>query len=971
MTSDLEAALARELAGEVRFDAYTRHLFSTDASMYAIEPIGVAFPRDADDVAAALQIAGRFGVPVLPRGGGTSLGGQTVGHAVVLDFSRYMHGLVAIDTEAGTARVQPGLVQDDLNRAAAAHGLWFAPDTSTANRATLGGMIGNNSCGARSARYGMTIDHVESLDVVLSDGSRTRLESVSEEVMARRARATSLEARLYRDVPALVERHAAAIAHDTPPYWRRSGGYRLERMLPQYGPFNLANLVVGSEGTLAVVVEANVRLVRQPTAVVAVAGHFETPIAAIRAVEDARGCNAAAIELVDRFILDLARRSPEHSQLVSILEGDPGALLWVEFYGDSLAETRACAQQLEARWRANRHSYAIARAETPADLRRYRELRKAGLGLLMAAGQGRERSLAFVEDTAVDPARLAEYTERFAALLDRHGLRAGFYGHASAGCLHIRPFMDLARPGEVQRLRALAEAVCELVTEFGGMNSSEHGDGLVRSEFNRRIFGEELYGAMREVKRIFDPEGRLNPGKKVDAPPMTEHLREPALPPARLLPTHFSFEAHGGMRDAANRCVRIGACRKSAASGGTMCPSFMATRDEQHSTRGRANALVHALSSPDPRAALGDERLYETLDLCLECKACKSECPMSVDMAALKSEFLSHYHDRHGVPLRARLLGNARAVNRVGAALAPLSNWVGRSGVLRAAAERVTGIDRRRTLPAFQRETLSRWFRNRDARGARKAGRGRVAFLADSFTSYTEPAIGRAAIEMLERAGWEVELVADVCCGRALISKGMLTQARARHTELITRLAPLARAAVPIVGCEPSCVFTLTDELPALSPGDAGAAAIARQARLVDALLAEALEDGSLPVAEEAALPRRVLFHGHCHQKAADALAGSVALLRQIPGAQIDVLDAGCCGMAGSFGFEREHYDLSLQIGAMRLFPVVNAAPDAVIAATGVSCRQQIAQGTGRRAVHPVMLLREIVAIDPGNRGTP
>ncbi|HSA57746.1 MAG TPA: FAD-linked oxidase C-terminal domain-containing protein [Gemmatimonadaceae bacterium] len=964
MSSELEVVLSQALAGEIRFDAYTRHLYSTDASMYAIEPIGVAFPRHADDVVAAMEIAGRFGVPVLPRGGGTSLGGQTVGRAIVLDCSRYMHGLVSLDAETRTARVQPGLVQDDLNRAAAAHGLWFAPDTSTANRATLGGMIGNNSCGARSARYGMTIDHVESLDVVLADGSRARLAPVDDSTVAARGRGSSLEARLYREIPALVSRHADAIDRDMPAYWRRSGGYRLERMVPERGPFNLANLVVGSEGTLAVVVEATVRLVPQPKAVVALAGHFADPIAAIRAVEDARACHAAAIELVDRFILDLARRSAVHGELVSILAGDPGALLWVEFYGESLAEAQACAQQLERQWRASAHGYAIARAETAADLQRYRELRKAGLGLLMAAGEGQERSVAFVEDTAVDPARLAEYTERFAAILARHGLRAGFYGHASAGCLHIRPFMDLARPGEVQRLRAVAEEVCELVTEFGGMNSSEHGDGLVRSEFNRRIFGEELYGAMRDLKRIFDPEGRLNPGKKVDAPPMTDDLREPVLPAARALQTHFPFDAHGGMRDTANRCVRIGACRKSAASGGTMCPSFMATRDEQHSTRGRANALVHALSSPDPEAALGDARLYETLDLCLECKACKSECPMSVDMAALKAEFLSHYHERHGVPFRARMFGNARALNRAGSALAPLANLIARSRILRAAAERLAGIDRRRALPLFQRESLPAWFRRRSRKaGSRQARRGHVVFLADSFTSYTEPWIGRAAIELLELAGWEIELVDDVCCGRAHISKGLLAEARVRHAALIARLGPLAEAGVPIVGCEPSCVFTLCDELPALARGDAGATAIARQARLVDGVLAEAVAEGSLRCAGDAAHPpRRVLFHGHCHQKAAGALAGSVSLLRQIPGAQVEVLDAGCCGMAGSFGFEREHYDLSMQIGGMRLFPAVQAAPDALIAATGVSCRQQIAQGTGRKAVHPVMLLHEAVA---------
>ena len=467
---------------------------------------------------------------------------------------------------------------------------------------------------------------------------------------------------------------------------------------------------------------------------------------------------------------------------------------------------------------------------------------------------------------------------------------------------------------------------------------------------------------MRSIKAMFDPNGRFNPGKKVDAPRMTEHLREPALPRALPIATSFAFE--GDMRGVANRCARIGACRKSDQAGRTMCPSFMATRDEQHSTRGRANALVHALSSPDPHASLGDEKLHEILDLCLECKACRTECPLSVDMASLKSEFLSHYYEHHGVPLRTRLFGHVRTLNRVGSALAPLSNWVAGARPVRALTERFGGIDRRRTLPRFERETLPRWFSRRPVApaGRRNVRRGPVIFLADSFTSFTEPEIGRAAIELLEMAGWDVQLASDVCCGRALISKGLLAPARAHHAHLVERLAPAAMQGVPIVGCEPSCVFTLRHELPALARDPAGAAAVANVARLVDDLLAQAIDDGGLVVNPNAAAAgSRILFHGHCHQKAASATAGSVALLVRIPGATVDVLDAGCCGMAGSFGFEHEHYDLSMQIGGMRLFPAVASAPDAIVTATGVSCRQQIAQGTGRSAVHPVTLLRDSI----------
>jgi FAD/FMN-containing dehydrogenase/Fe-S oxidoreductase len=961
--SDLASSLARALDGEVRFDAHTRHLFATDASLYAIDPVGVVFPRHADDVVATVTIAAQHGVPVLPRGGGTSLAGQTVGHAVVMDFSRHMHALLELDAEARTARVQPGLVQDELNQAAAAHGLMFAPDTSTSNRATLGGMIGNNSCGARSARYGMTIDHVDAVDVVLCDGTRALLEAVPPDEAARRARPDNVEGRLYRELPRLVAARERAIREDFPPFWRRSGGYRLERLLPDEGPLNLARIVVGSEGTLAVTVAADVKLVPQPAAVAAVAGHFHSVVEAIAAVGEARACDAAVIELVDRFILDLARRSPAHAHLVSVLEGEPGALLWLEFYGDTPAGAEAAADRLVRQWQAGRHGYAVARPTGPAQLKAYRELRKAGLGLLTAAGRGNERSLAFVEDTAVDPARLAEYTARFAGILERHGLRAGFYGHASAGCLHIRPFMDLARPGEVQRMRAVAEEVSELVAEFGGMNSSEHGDGIVRAEFSRRHFGDELYEAMREVKRIFDPDARLNPGKKVDPPRMTDHLRDPALPPVVPLQTRFRFAHDDGMRGAANRCARIGACRKGAAAGGAMCPSFMATRDEQHSTRGRANALVRALSMPDPAAALGDPHLHEALDLCLGCKACQRECPLSVDMAAMKAEALAYYHARHGVPVRTRLFGHARTLNRVGAALAPVSNWVAQASLGRGLREAVTGIDRRRELPRFRRGGLPRWFRDRRVAAApATARRGPVVFLADSFTSWSEPGIGIAAIELLERAGYDVRLEAGVCCGRSLISNGLLEQARDRHARLVEVLAPAARQGIPITGCEPSCLFTLKDELLSLSGDRDGADAVARQAVLVDDLLARALDEGALAGDLGAREAGPILFHAHCHQKAASATAGSVALLRRIPGASVTELDAGCCGMAGSFGFEREHYDLSMAIGGMRLFPAVRAAgAGALVAATGVSCRQQIQHGTGRRASHPVVLLHQSI----------
>ncbi|RZQ63359.1 FAD-binding and (Fe-S)-binding domain-containing protein [Amycolatopsis suaedae] len=953
--SELERRLRADVGGEVRFDDYTRHLFSRDASMYSITPLGVVFPRDAADVAAAVSAAAEFGVPVVPRGAGTSLAGQTVGPGLVLDMSRHMDRILELDPEARTARVQPGVVQDQLNRAAAAHGLMFGPDTSTSNRATLGGMIGNNSAGSGSVRYGMTIDHVRTLDAVLSDASTVHLAPVSGDELAVRARRDTLEGTLYRGLPKLVEASRDAIGSGYPAFWRRAGGYRLDR-LADPTPFDLAKFVVGSEGTLVVATEAEVSLVSKPRHTVIAVGHFTSTPAAIAATEDALACDPAAVELMDKTILDLSRQKIEYAALGDILEGDPAALLFVTFTGDDERELLAGLARLTASWRRNGHGYHTLEAVTPAQQASLLKVRKSSLGLLMAASVGARRPLAFVEDTAVDPRYLAEYTTRFKQILDRHGMQAGFYGHCSVGCLHVRPFVDLTEPDGVARMRAVAEEVKDLVGEYGGVNSSEHGDGLARSEFNRELFGPELYEAMREVKRIFDPAGVLNPGKIVDSPPMTDHLRDPALPEPGPLRTRLSFEVVGGMRAAADRCMNIGLCRKTTA--GVMCPSYMATRNEEDSTRGRANALVKALSEPDPAKALGDERLHEVLDLCLMCKACKSECPLGVDMASLKSETLAHHHDQHGVPLRSRIFGGIRGLNRLGAATAPLSNLPGRVWPARRLIERYLGISARRPLPRFQRVTLTSWFRRRQAPASRS--RGEVLFLADSFTTYTEPGIGRAAIELLELAGYTVRLVSDGCCGRSSLSKGLVDDAKRKAGRLVTALAG---SDAPVVGCEPSCVLTLRDETLSMLPGDERARDVAGRVRQVEELIAEAIDDGTLVLDTEAWPARsRILFHGHCHQKAEVGTGATMALLRRIPGAEVVELDAGCCGMAGSFGFEAEHYDMSMKIGGDRLFPAVTAEPEStVVAATGVSCRQQIAHGTERSAHHPVELVRALV----------
>jgi FAD/FMN-containing dehydrogenase/Fe-S oxidoreductase len=960
---ELAAALRSVVGGDVRFDSYSRHLYSRDASMYAIEPIGVVFPRDADDVAAVVSTAAEFGVPVLPRGAGTSLAGQTVGHAVVLDLSRHMSRIIGIDAEQHQARVQPGVVQEQLNVAAGRHGLMFGPDTSTSNRATLGGMIGNNSAGSHSVRYGMTIDHVVDLEVVLSDASRSRFASLTEQQRLSRAASPSLDGVICRELPRLADRHRDAIATGFPRFWRQSGGYRLDRLPGQPG-LDLAKFVVGSEGTLLTVVEATVQLVPAPRYRVIAVGHFTSVPAAIEATEDALACQPAAVELIDRTILELSRQKIEYQALGSVLSGDPDALLFVTFFGDTLAEAVAGLDRLEEKWRAHRHGFHTLRAVYPAEQTALLKVRQAGLGLLMAASSGGRRPLAFVEDTAVEPARLPSYARRFRQILDARGLTAGFYGHCSVGCLHIRPFVDLTAPGQPELMRAVAEEVRELVLEYGGVNSSEHGDGLARSEFNRRVFGDALYAAMQETKGLFDPANRMNPGKIVNAPAMTDHLRDAALPPVPPFPARLHFEAPGGMFGAADRCMNIGLCRKT--STGVMCPSYMATREEEHSTRGRANALVKALSMPDPQAALGDERLHDILDLCLECKACKSECPLGVDMAALKTEALAAYHDQHGIPLRSRLFGSIRTLNRLGSATYPVSNLASTWGPGRQLAERRLGITAARPLPRFQRQDLRSWFRRRPA-PARPAAQGELIFLADSFTTFTEPSAGRAAIELLELAGWQVRFEDAGCCGRASLSKGLVDQAREMAAAMAGRLAGAAARGVPIVGVEPSCLLTLRDEYAALLPGDPRARAVAAVTRLPEELLLDSIADGRIVLPQEsAASGPRILFHGHCHHKALAGTAATMALLRSIPAAEVTEVDAGCCGMAGSFGFEAEHYELSMSIGELRLFPAIRGeAKDTIIAATGVSCRQQIAHGTGRRALHPVEIFRHALLAQP------
>ncbi len=948
--SDLERELRRVVEGEVRFDQYSRLLYSTDASMYQVEPIGVVLPRSRADVQAVLELANRYNVPVLPRGGGTSLIGQTVNHAIVLDFSKYMHRVLEVSRDELWCRVEPGVIQDELNAHVRPLGLLFGPDTSTSNRATLGGMSGNNSAGSHSIAYGKTIDHVLELTCLLADGSEVTLRDLTPAELEAKCRADGLEGQIYREVRRLVDQHADEIRARYPKLMRRVSGYNLDEFVkPQ--PFGLHRLAVGSEGTLVCVVEMKMRLVRRPRFTAVDVIHYDDLQAALESSVDLLTTGPYAVEITDKMILDLARENIEQRARMGFVQGDPAAIMIVEYSGETEAEVRAKVEALEALRARKRIGYAAHIAYDPAAQQSIWKLRKAGLGLLLGT-KGDRKPIAFVEDTAVEPAKLGPFIARFREVLGRHGAAAGYYGHCSVGCLHIRPLINLKDAGEIRKMRAIAEEITALVMEFGGGLSGEHGDGRARSPFNETLYGPRLYDAFRQVKRTFDPKGILNPGNIVDAPPMTEHLRYGPEYRAWEPDTLLDFSGQGGFAGAVEMCNGIGVCRKKLE--GTMCPSYMATLEEEHSTRGRANALRAVLSGKVPRSEFTGRRLYEVLDLCLECKACKAECPANVDMAKLKYEFLAHYYRANGLPLRNRVFGRIHTLARLGSALAPVSNWIARSAPHRWLLERVAGIDRRRPLPEFAPRSFERWFGRRKPEGT--GTRGEVVLFHDTFNTYQTPSVAIAATRLLEALDYRVVLADRRCCGRPMISKGMLGEARAVAADNVARLAGVARRGRPIVGLEPSCLLTLRDEYPELVRTE-DARAVARQSFLLEEFLQREWADGDRP--RFAGNGRPALLHGHCHQKAMVGTGPTVAVLKAA-GYEVREVDAGCCGMAGSFGFEAEHYDLSMRIAERRLAPAVRAAgADVTVCAPGISCRQQVEHTTGRTPKHPAELLWE------------
>jgi FAD/FMN-containing dehydrogenase/Fe-S oxidoreductase len=953
---DLEAALD----GEVRFDRVSRALYSTDASVYQIEPRGVVIPRSAEDVVKAIAIAARHHVPVTPRGGGTSQAGQAIGTGLVLDTSKHLNRILAIDPDARTARVQPGVVLDELNAALLPFRLRFAPDVSSSSRATLGGMMANNSSGARSILYGKTIDHVREQEVALADGAIARFGAVSPAEAERYAAGSGIEADAYRTLPALARASAGEIDRRFPRVLRRVGGYNLDHFVNPAAPVDLTRIMVGSEGTLGFVVEATVALVPLPAAKALLTLEFDHLLEALAATPLILRHQPSAVEVMDDFILGYSRENATLDALRRTVAADGASLLCVEFYADHGDELPARIDALERDLQGASIHCRSRRWLDPAAQARIWGLREASLGLSTAM-KGDGKAISFVEDTAVPPDRLADYIARFLQIISRHKTSAGIYAHASVGCLHVRPVVNLKTSEGVAAFEWIANEVADLVLEFGGALSGEHGDGLVRGAFNEKMFGPELYNAFRSVKRTFDPEGLFNPGRIVDTPPITSHLRFGAGYQTPDPPTHFDYGTHGGFGRAVEMCSGVGACRKTLA--GTMCPSYMVTRDEAHTTRGRANALRLAMTGGLGDTGLADEGVKEVLDLCLECRACKSECPVGVDVARYKSEFLAGYWERHGQPVATRLFGRIDEFAAFSSRLAPIANAVGSSAIGRRIAESIAGVDRRRMPPRWVRRTL----RHRLAGARVRTGDPRAVLFADTFTSHVEPEIGVAAFEILDRSGLGAGLAEHVCCGRPMISQGLLDGARelaARNTAL---LYPIASRGKAIVFVEPSCLSAVREDAPDLLAGPMRekARVVAAQSVLFEEYLDREIEAGRASLSLRRG-PPRVMLHVHCHQRSMGLAAPAARLLARIPSATVVDLDAGCCGMAGSFGYMRDHYEVSRAIGERKLLPAARSLPDgAVLCAAGTSCRHQVAHFTSANAVHPAVLLRSLLEETP------
>ncbi|MFN1834769.1 FAD-binding and (Fe-S)-binding domain-containing protein [Balneola sp. MJW-20] len=942
----------------IHTDTLTRRLYAADASMYEELPDAVAFPQNAEDIRALVRAAYLKGTSITARGAGTSLAGQATGGGVVMDVSRYMNKILQAEPQRKRVRVEPGVIRDSLNRELQEHGLFFGPDTSTTNRCMIGGMIGNNSAGSFSIKYGTTRDHTQEIEAVLSDGSMVTFGPLSRIELDEKLRLDTLEGYIYRGMIRIIQKNRQKILDNFPhpEIIRRNTGYALDRLcmmqpfVADGPPFNLAVLLCGSEGTLAMTTAATLTLADIPTNKLLLIPQFRSLNEAMEATVRAVKYEPAAVELVDDIILNATKGNREQARNRFFLEEDPSCILIIQFEGNSEEELREQARSLEEDLKKSKLGYSYPLVEEPELMERVWDLRKAGLGLLMGLGKD-SRSPTFCEDTAVRVKDLPEYVKDFRELLARHESSCVFYAHASVGELHLRPVIDITTDMGLQKMKVMAEEIAELVRSYRGSLSGEHGDGRARAPYIEKVLGPEMMPLIRQVKELWDPHYLFNPGKIVKPEAIDKDLRfSPDYVPSESI-TVFKWRKEGSFADALELCNGAGVCRKRSESGGTMCPSYMATLDEKDSTRGRANIFRQVFTGTEPEA-FSSEDLNEALDLCLSCKACKSECPANVDMARMKAEFQHGRQEQEGKSVRTRFFSETAMLYRLASRFPALSNTFLRSPAVKALLEEFVGISSKRQLPEFAKQTFEEWWKSRIPENP---GAEPVVLFVDLFTNYHEPQIGKAAVRILEKGGYNVRIGEGMQSGRIQISRGVLKEAQQIAHDMINEYAVYASRGIPVIGIEPSEILTFRDEYLDLCEDEYldRAGMLAHSSYTLEEFLENALNRFN---------PRNsgnkgpVILHGHCHMKALKGNEPAIKVLNHF-GYQVQELDAGCCGMAGSFGYEKEHYDLSMKIGSQRLFPAVKEKSDADICASGFSCRHQISDGIQRKGSHIAELI--------------
>ncbi|MFK7969234.1 MAG: FAD-binding and (Fe-S)-binding domain-containing protein [Bacteroidia bacterium] len=962
--------LQASLDGELHTGTMMRTLYATDASVYREMPLAVAIPHHEEDIRQLIHFARTAGTSLIPRTAGTSLAGQCVGDGIVVDTSRFLNKILEVDKAKGTVRVQPGVVRDELNRHLKAHGLFFGPNTSTANRAMIGGMVGNNSCGSTSIVYGTTRDHVLELKVLLSDGSEVVFGPVSPAIFEEKTKQQDLEGAIYREIETILsnEHNQQTIREEFPKaeVQRRNTGYAIDVLLAS-APFtengetlNLGKLIAGSEGTLCMITEITLQCdPLPPTETGMMCIHFDNIDECLKAVVIMMEHKPFSCEMMDKIVMDCTKGNRMYAPYRFFMEGDPAAVIMLEFAEASRAEVNARFDAVEKDLKAANMGYAYPRVYG-ANASKVAMLRKAGLGLL-ANVEGDAKPVAVIEDTAVQVQDLPAYIEEFAAMMKGYKQEAVIYAHAGAGELHLRPILDLKKKKDREDFRGIGRDTAVLVKKYGGSLSGEHGDGRVRAEFIPIALGEKNYELLRRVKYSWDPSNIFNPGKIVDAPPMDESLRYDEDQETVQFDTVFNFDETGGILRAAEKCNGSGDCRKLPLSGGTMCPSYMASRNEKDTTRARANILREFLTRSDKANRFDHEEIKEVMDLCLSCKGCASECPSNVDVASLKAEFLHQYYQEHGVPFRARMFANFAPLNeKLGMIWPAFTNAITGSALTAPLVKSIMGVAPKRPLPKLYKHSLKRWYKKEYAALKPTPPIGKLYFFFDEFINLNDVKVGIAAITLLARLGYDVMMVEHPESGRAALSKGVLPMAGNIARKQVAIFEPLLSEDTPLVGVEPSTILGFRDEYPRLvNPGKAAAAkAMAKHTFIIEEFLQQEVEKGNITAAQFDTTARAIKVHGHCHQKALSSVQPTLDILSLPQGNSVELIPSGCCGMAGSFGYEKEHYELSMQVGELVLFPAIReAAEGTIIAAPGTSCRHQIDDALQVEAQHPVEIL--------------